>query len=552
MKQFKNDVIEDLKKHIEDVKEDTIEFPPDSSLGDLAFPCFTLAKQWRMSPAEIAGTLSQRIEVVYPFERIESKGPYLNFFIKGTAIAELVLQEDLIEKETDIKRIMIEYSSPNTNKPLHLGHLRNIILGSTVSTIEKSLGNHVVQSCLVNDRGIHICKSMLMYMKYGSEPDKKPDYYVGDFYVMFNNEVEKHPELNDEAQELLRKWEAGEPEVVKVWEKMNRWANQGFQETYDKLGIEFDKFYYESDIYKFGKEIINQGYEEGRLQKEDGAIIADMEKDNLGKKVLIRSDGTSIYMTQDVFLAKKKFDDFALDSSVYVVGSEQNRHFEQLFRILEILGFDFAKKCYHLSYGMVFLPEGKMKSREGTVVEADQLIDQMHELALEEIKKRHDLDEDELRTRAKTIGLGALKFFLLKTDPAKDVIYDPKQSVSFEGETGPYVQYVYARISSILRKADIDFDEADYDKLDKEEFKLLRTLANFPQSVKEAKRHYRPSIICRYLLDLCQEFNEYYHKVPVLKTEEETKKARLMLLEKIRSTIKEGLGLLRIDVLEEM
>ncbi|MFW6449680.1 MAG: arginine--tRNA ligase [Nanoarchaeota archaeon] len=551
MNSFKEFVYNVLSGHA-NLRMEQIEIPPDKKLGDLAYPCFSLAKEWKMPPAKIAEELQKRIKPEHPIKSIENHGPYLNFFFNSEFVAEKTLLEPFYNKQTYPEKLMIEYSSPNTNKPLHLGHLRNIVLGSTVSTVEKSLGNKVYQACLVNDRGIHICKSMLMYIKHGGgEPDKKSDYFVGDYYVLYNQEVEKHPELEQEAQELLRRWEAGDKEVVKIWRKMNDWANKGFKETYQRLGIEFDKFYFESELYKRGKDIIQKGYEQGKLEEEDGAIIANMEKEKLGKKVLLRADGTSIYMTQDIYLAKRKFEDFDIEKSVYVVGSEQDMHFKQLFKILEILGFEFAGRCFHLSYGMVYLPEGKMKSREGTVVEADSLIEEMKNLAAEEIRKRHTLDEQELKKRAEKIGIAALRFFLLKTDPAKDVTYDPEKSISFEGETGPYVQYTYARISSILRKAQMP-ENPDFSCFGEEENDLVKKLAYFEETVYETKKHYRPSILCRYLLELCQQFNEYYHKVPVLNTEENKMKARVFLLGRIREAISEGLGLLRIETLEEM
>ncbi|MGM5482133.1 MAG: arginine--tRNA ligase [Nanobdellota archaeon] len=554
MKEFKEQLINNLKEYIPQISPEQIEIPPDSSMGDFAYPCFQLSKIKKKPPAKIAEELKENIIIRKPFLKVENKGPYLNFFIEPACLAKEVLCNEKAIKKTDKPlNIMIEYSSPNTNKPLHLGHLRNIILGSTVSTIERTLGNNVTESCLINDRGIHICKSMLMYIKYGkNEPNKKPDFFVGDFYVMFNKEVQNNPQLEDEAQELLRRWEANDPEVVQIWEKMNKWAIEGFEQTYKTLGINFDKFYYESEIYKSGKDIVKKGLQENKLQKEDGAIIADMQDENLGKKVLIRSDNTSIYMTQDIYLAKKKFEDYNLDKSVYVVGSEQERHFKQLFKILEMLGLGSSEKCYHLSYGMVYLPEGKMKSREGNVVDADNLIEEVLSLAKEQIKKRHSITTEELEKRTRVIGIGALRFLLLKTDPTKDIIYDPAQSVSFEGETGPYVQYVYARISSIIRKADCELKNIDYDCYNKEENNLIKQLGRFNEIVQDAKKHYRPSMICRYLLDLCQEFNEYYHKIPILTAQEETKKARLLLIDKIRETIQKGLALLKIEVLEEM
>ncbi len=553
MKELSTHVIVILKEIGIKTTESMIEIPPDPGLGDFAFPCFSLAKEFKKSPAEIAKELLDKITVRTPFSKVENNGPYLNFFVDSHYIAEYSLKSQ--QKKEDDKRetIMVEFSSPNTNKPLHLGHLRNMILGNSLSTIIKEKGHNVIKACLVNDRGVHICKSMLMYEKFGEQgmPDKKPDHYVGDFYVLFNKKVQENPELEQEAQEMLQRWENGDKEIHDIWRLMNNWANEGFQETYDRLGIEFDKFYFESDIYKKGKDLVKKGLENGVFYDDEGAISVELGK--LGKKVLLRKDGTSVYMTQDIFLAKKKFDDFSLDKSIYIVGSEQNLHFQQLFKILGIMGFSFAERCYHLSYGMVSLPEGKMKSREGTVVDADDLITEMKELAKEEIKKRHELSEAELRRRAQIIGLGALRFYLLKTDPTKDMVYDPKTSISFEGETGPYVQYVYARISSILRKSQQEISEdIDFNLFNENEINIIKKISYFWDVAADAKSNMKPNLICRYLIDLCQMFNEYYHNTPVLKADEEQKKARLLLINKIKKTIADGLFMLNIDVLEEM
>lgn len=561
MVNYKDLVVDLLSKEIESVDSSLIEVPPNSKMGDYAFPCFTLAKEFKKSPVDIAKDLSEKFQPTKEILKIECNGPYLNFFLAKEMIAKDVLSKVFDEKRefgkgNSKEKIMIEYSSPNTNKPLHLGHVRNIILGKAVTKIAKFSGNDVIQACVVNDRGVHICKSMLMYMKHGkdSEPTKKSDHYVGDYYVMFNDESKKDESLNDEAQEMLRKWEDGDENVRAVWKKMSAWANDGFQETYDSLGIEFDKFYYESELYKHGKEIIVDAFDRGVFVKDEGAIVADMEKDKLGKKVLVRGDGTSLYMTQDVFLAKKKFEDFNLDRSVYVVASEQNLHFKQLFKVLDMIGFDYGQKSFHLNYGMVYLPEGKMKSREGTVVDADNLIEEMIGLAKKEISERYsDMEEEEIDKRAKIIGIGALRFFLLKTDPSRDMTYNPKESIAFEGETGPYVQYAYARISSILRKAEREVSkDVDFSLYSEMELDLVKKLAEYGSVVEESMKHYKPSTVCRYLVDLAQMFNEYYHKNPILIDDLELSNARLLLIEDVRTVIKSGLALLGIETLEQM
>ena len=558
-----------FKKHILDLLKDyrldesQIEIPSNPEFGDYAFPCFTLSKELKKDPKTIAQELSRKLKPNKYIKEIKFVGPYLNFFVNRDILSENVLEQVYREKEhfsegeKKKEKVMVEFSSPNTNKPLHLGHLRNISLGDSVSRTYDFLGYKVIKSCLVNDKGIHICKSMLAYKKFGKnkKPDKKGDHFVGDFYVLYNQKLKEHPEMEKEAQEMLLKWENGDKETVELWKKMNSWVYEGFDQTYKKLGIKFDKMYYESDLYKHGKEIILKAMESKKtfLEKKNGAIIAKLEKYNIPDKVLIRADGTSIYMTQDIYLAKKKHDDYDFDSSVYVVGSEQNLHFRQLFKILELLGYAWAKKCYHLSYGMVFLPEGKMKSREGTVVDADNIIEEMKNLAKDEIKKRFDLNEKELEKRAEIIVMGALKFFLLKTDAGKDMTYDPKESISFEGETGPYVQYTYARICSIIRKHAEKIDnKIDYKVFNDKELELIKQISNFKKTVESAAENYRPNIICRYLLDLSQSFNEYYHKYPVLKEEEEIKKARLLLISNIRQVLEIGLGLLGIEAPEEM
>jgi arginyl-tRNA synthetase len=558
-----------FKKHILDllqdynVEESQIETPPNPELGDFAFPCFTLSKQMKKDPKKIAEELSKKLKPDKYIKEIKATGAYLNFFVNKDILSEKVL-EDIYKKKGKFgegkekkEKTMIEFSSPNTNKPLHLGHLRNICLGDSVSRIYDFLGYKVIKSCLVNDKGIHICKSMIAYKKFGEnkKPDKKGDHFVGDFYVMYNKKLSEYPELEKEAQVMLLKWEQGDKQTVELWKRMNSWVFEGFDETYKKLGIKFDKMYYESDLYKYGKEIIINALENKKdfLAKEEGAIVAKLEKYNLPDKVLIRADGTSIYMTQDIYLAKKKHEDYDLVSSVYVVASEQNLHFNQLFKILELLGFSWAKKCHHLSYGMVNLPEGKMKSREGTVVDGDDIIEEMKNLAREEIKNRFELSDKELEKRAELIALGALKFFLLKIDAGKDMTYDPKESISFEGETGPYVQYTHARICSILRKHGEKIDhKIDFKVFNEMEHEIIKQLSDFEKIVQNSGESYRPNMICRYLLDLSQQFNEYYHKYPVLKEEDEIKKARLLLISCIKQVLENGLNLLGIEAPEAM
>ncbi|PIN86009.1 arginine--tRNA ligase [Candidatus Woesearchaeota archaeon CG10_big_fil_rev_8_21_14_0_10_44_13] len=565
---FKKDIIKLLKSDLKEIEidESMLQVPPHPDMGDYSLPCFNFSKQLNKGPSEIAQDLVRKINLKQPIARVQVKGPYLNFFINKAVMAQAVTSEIAKQKakygriEKKKENIMVEYPSPNTNKPLHLGHVRNMLIGDSVSDIFSFLGDKVVRANMNNDRGVHICKSMLAYKKFGKgkKPGKgeKTDHFVGDFYVKFNQEAEKNPELEKEAQEMLQRWEKGDKETVKLWKLMNTWAYEGFEETYEKLGVSFDKYYYESDYYKKGKEIVSKGLKKGIFKKDgNGAIMVELEKYGLPNKILLRADGTSVYMTSDIYLAQLKFKDYKLDKSIYVVGSEQNMHFRQLFRILEILGNKWAGRCYHLSYGMVYLPEGRMKSREGTVVDADDLIDEMVNVAEKEILKRDPkIDKKELKKRAEVIGLGALKFFMLKIDPARDMIYNPEESISFEGETGPYVQYTYARICSIMAKHGKKPNaKADFKLLtEKCEEELVRKLGDFPPAVRQAAEHYRPSVIAVYLIKLCQAFNTFYHEVPVLQAEKEVKEARLALIDAVKQVIANGLDLMGIEYVERM
>jgi len=544
--------------------EPLIEIPPSPDLGDFAFPCFVLAKQMKKAPNLIAQELAGKIKPgsKSSISEIKAVGAYLNFFVNKSKLTEGVIKDILncgacygswpLRKE----KVMVEYPAPNTNKPLHLGHVRNILLGNSICNILAFAGYNVIPVDLVNDRGVHICKSMLAYQKWGKgkEPDKKSDHFVGDFYVMYSKEEKEHPEMEEEIQGMLRKWEAGNKETVALWHKMRKWALDGFKQTYALFDVHHKKVYYESEIYQHGKELILEGLKKGIFQKDEkGAIIADLEKDGLGKKVLLREDGTGIYITQDLYLAKLKFDEFKMDSSVYIVANEQIFHFKVLFKLLEMLGLPFAKKCHHLAYGMIYLPEGRMKSREGTVVDADELVEEMKKEAGEEIKKRHKLDKKELEKRKEIIGMGALKFFIIKYDPMKDFIYDPKESISFEGETGPYVQYAHARICSIFRNVKkFEPDKIKPGFSHELEFKLIKILADFKNVVHDAAEQYKPSIVARYSLELAQAFNEFYHECPVLKAEKKVMESRLVLIFCVKQVLKNALDLLGIKSPEEM
>jgi len=553
---FKKAIVKTLAKHVQ-INVSQLEVPTDSRHGDFALPCYDFAKEFHRSPQQIAQKLAKDVKYTHPISEIRNIGPYLNFFIATDALAEYALKKIYSDKKyghsNDKKKIMVEYSSPNTNKPLHLGHIRNIVIGKSMANILSFAGNKVIQSCLVNDRGIHITKSMLAYQKWGNgEPDKKSDHFVGEYYVMFNEKAKIMPRLDQQAHTMLQQWEAKDKDVLALWKKMNTWAEKGFSETYHRLGIKFNKYYYESKLYNKGRTIVLNAQKKGIFALKDGAVVASLKEYKLPDKVLIRKDGTTLYMTQDINLAVKKIKDYHLDTSIYVVGSEQENHFRQLFKILELLGYK-SDSCVHMSYGMVYLPEGRMKSREGTVVDADNIIDEMIKLARIEVHKRHeDLNNRELEQRARIIGIGALKFFMLRTDVSKDMTYNPKESISFEGETGPYVQYAYARIASILRKYGKKVKKSvDFSCLGKDEKLLLVMLMKYPDIINQAK-DYKPSVVCRYLLDLSQAFNEYYHKIPILKAKDPKKSTRILFIYCIQSVLKSGLAILDIETLEEM
>lgn len=479
--------------------------------------------------------------------------------------------------------VMIEYSSPNTNKPLHLGHIRNNLLGYSLSRLLSVCGNKVVKTNIVNDRGIHICKSMLAWQKWGNgaTPEStgiKGDHLVGDYYVKFDKEykaeltalesqgmskeeAEEKSTLMAEAREMLRKWEAGDAEVRSMWEMMNTWVYAGFDETYKMLGVDFDKIYYESNTFKVGREQVLEGLEKGKFyRREDGSVWADLTENGLDEKLLLRKDGTSVYMTQDIGTAKERFNDYNIDKMVYVVGNEQNYHFQVLSILLDRLGFEWGKDLVHFSYGMVELPEGKMKSREGTVVDADDLIADMIATAREMGKEQGKLDgysQEEAEEVYKTLALGALKYFILKVDPKKNMTFNPKESIDFNGNTGPFCQYSYVRVQSILRKAaELGFvpkNISDETVFSAKEIQILRMIEQFPNVVIEAGKVYSPAIIANFAYDLAREFNQFYHDYPIIKeTDEQKRNMRLTLCNVVGKTIKNALWILGIDVPERM
>ncbi len=474
--------------------------------------------------------------------------------------------------------VMVEYSSPNTNKPLHLGHVRNNLLGYSLSRILQANGHKVIKTNIVNDRGIHICKSMLAWKKWGNgatpeSTGKKGDHLIGDFYVEFDKhfkeevrqlmeqglskeDAEAQSPLMLEAREMLRKWEAGDEEVRTLWKTMNNWVYEGFDETYKRLGVDFDKIYYESDTYIEGKDLVLGGIEKGIMyRKEDGSVWADLTGDGLDHKLLLRADGTSVYMTQDIGTAKLRYQDFPIDKMIYVVGNEQNYHFQVLSLLLDKLGFKWGKDLTHFSYGMVELPEGKMKSREGTVVDADDLIEQMVDSAREASADRFaDMPAEEAAEVARMVGLGALKYFLLKVDPKKNMLFNPKESIDFNGNTGPFLQYTYARIQSVIRRAGgVDLNSTPDAVPNEKESTLIQKVADFPSVVKEAGKSYSPALIANYCYDLAKEYNQFYHDYSILKEEDENKRnLRLILSAVVARTLKAGVSLLGMEMPERM
>lgn len=538
--------------------EQLIEIPPDEEMGDFAFPCFSLARIYKKKPAEIAREFSETLKLPDLFEKVIPVSGYLNFFLNKNILAKQVLgacQSDTYGSKNLNKKIVIEFASPNTNKPLHLGHLRNISIGESISRLFSFCGNKVTRASINNDRGVHICKSMLAYdlLSEGKTPEntgKKSDHFVGDYYVLFSKKASEDETWNGKAQELLRKWETGDEHTVKLWKTMNKWALEGFAQTYRLFGISFDKEYFESDIYKSGKEIVNEGLEKKVFYKrDDGAVVVDLEHQKLGNKVLLRPDGTSVYIVQDLYLAVLKDREFNYDRSIYVVGNEQEYHFAVLIAIFKLLDYPVADKMKHLSYGMVELPEGKMKSREGTVVDADDLIDETKRLASEELKQRYELSESELEERSLKIALSAIKYQLLKIDITKNMLFDPKKAISFEGDTGPYLLYSYARASSILRKTESKKD-AVFSDLNVHETRLARKISFFPDTVTSAFERLSPSVIANYAFDLAQIFNEFYHACKVIGSDSEG--LRIELVKGFRSVLKKCLWLLGIEEIEEM
>ncbi len=559
--------------------------------GNVTIVVFPWVKTARKSPETVATEIGDKLVEIEPaVSRYNVVKGFLNIVIEPTYWNTVLSR---IDKEPSYgfkpvtensPLIMVEYSSPNTNKPLHLGHVRNNLLGFSVAEILKACGNRVVKTNIVNDRGIHICKSMLAWQKWGNgvtpeSSGKKGDHLIGDFYVMFDKhfkaevkeimerdnvdeeEAKNRSILMEEARDMLRRWEAGDKEVRDLWAMMNSWVYAGFDETYRRMGVDFDKIYYESDTYLEGKAKVFEGLEKGLMEKmPDGSVWADLTSEGLDRKLLLRSDGTSVYMTQDIGTAKLRYQDYPIDRMIYVVGNEQNYHFQVLSILLDRLGFKWGKNLVHFSYGMVELPEGKMKSREGTVVDADDLIADMvanaASVSAERVKTLNDCSDEEAAEIAEIVGLGALKYFLLKVDPRKNITFNPKESIDFNGNTGPFIQYTYARIRSVLRRAEAKgMPQVDFTAVNpgEREIDIIRLLAEFPDVVAEAGRALSPALIANYAYELASAYNRFYHDCPILREENEAVRSlRVTICHATAKVIASALSLLGIKVPERM
>ena len=577
-----------LKKYDLNFNELEVQMTKKDFSGDITIVVFPLVKTLRKSPSEIGNEIGEFLlkesEYVEEFNLIQG---FLNLVIKSQFYLEFLNQifdQDnygFIKPSLENPTILVEFASPNTNKPLHLGHIRNILLGDSISKILEANGKNIHKTQIVNDRGIHICKSIVAWLKFGknsnpSDLNEKGDFFVGKYYVLFDKVykeeilqlisegndkayAEKNAPIFLDAQSLLIKWESGDKKVIELWKKMNSWVYDGFEKTYNNIGVNFDSYYYESNTYLLGKDIINEGLKNNVFfKKEDGSVWIDLTDDGLDEKILLRSDGTSVYMTQDLGTALLRYKNHPnMDGMIYTVGNEQDYHFKVLFKILKKLGFEWSKNLHHLSYGMVDLPSGKMKSREGTVVDGDDLISEMKLNASNLSKELGKIDEfsnSEKDMLNSTIGLGALKYYILKVDPKKRILFDPSESIDFNGNTGPFIQYAYARIQSLKRKSSFSLEKINLDfEINEKEKDILKQLTQFPISIKAAADNYSPALIANYTFELVKLFNSYYQSITILKVNDKTiKNFRLTLSFKVGEVIKNSMKLLGINVPEKM
>ena len=577
-----------LKKYDLNFNELEVQMTKKDFIGDITIVVFPLVKTLRKSPLEIGNEIGEfllkELEYVEEFNLIQG---FLNLVIKSQFYLEFLNQifdQDnygFIKPSLEDPTILVEFASPNTNKPLHLGHIRNILLGDSISKILQANGKNIHKTQIINDRGIHICKSIVAWLKFGknstpSDLNEKGDFFVGKYYVLFdkvykeeilqlisegkdNAYAKKNAPIFLDAQSLLIKWESGDKKVIELWKKMNSWVYDGFEKTYNNIGVNFDSYYYESNTYLLGKDIINEGLKNNVFfKKEDGSVWIDLTDDGLDEKILLRSDGTSVYMTQDLGTALLRYKDYPnMDGMIYTVGNEQDYHFKVLFKILKKLGFEWSKNLHHLSYGMVDLPSGKMKSREGNVVDGDDLISEMKLNASNLSKELGKIDEfsnSEKDMLNSTIGLGALKYYILKVDPKKRILFDPSESIDFNGNTGPFVQYAYARIQSLKRKSSFSLEKINLDfEINEKEKDILKQLTQFPISIKAAADNYSPALIANYTFELVKLFNSYYQSITILKVNDKTiKNFRLTLSFKVGEVIKNSMKLLGINVPEKM
>ncbi len=546
-----------------------IETPPDITKGDIAFPMFPFARILRKNPAQIAAAVVEALneEESDSLGTVEAAGPYVNVFLRRDTVAAAVINEALARGTSygdgtalSGQRVMIEFSCPNTNKPLHLGHLRNDALGESVARMLSAAGAEVRKVNLINDRGIHICKSMAAYRRFGNGTDpeteqKKSDHFVGDYYVKYAQWEKEDPQAEPEARQMLQAWEAGDPEIHDLWLTMNRWAIEGIEETYRRTGIHFDQTYFESQTYRLGRDEILKGLEDGVFYRdENGTVWVDLTDIDLDKKVLLRGDGTSLYLTQDIGTAIRRHEDWPFQRLIYVVASEQRYHFQVLFEVLRRLGKEWAGNLYHLAYGMVNLPDGKMKSREGTVVDADDLLDRLTQLAADEIRgKGREEHVDDVEATAGKVALAALHYYLLQTGPVKDMVFDPEESLSFSGNTGPYLQYLGARVSSMLRRQAAPEAVTERTPDTDDEWQLIHRLAGYPATVVDAAENHNPALLAGYLYDTAKTFSRFYHDHPIAVSDDAAQREyRLGLSRAVMNMMHHGLTLLNIPFVEAM